>query len=353
LSRLLYVLIIALLITSCFGTGFFTYDTPDKLDRYLLEFKSAAKERGYNLNIPNHLKVKLVDKLEGRNTIRGECINDIPMIIRLEKDYWMQADSTQRKILLFHEFGHCLLKRKHTNEILPNGEWKSIMRGGSLPENRSYFVNFRGFRKQYYLDELFNKSTPIPDWALRKQKLNLVSRKLDETIKLNDFEHLSDSWSANDTAFADYNKDNSNFTIQNYSDNEIAVTAIKIPFKTDGSFVIDSKLHFSLSEAKEGVGLFFGKRVSLEYMAITPKMGLKFGNFNEFRPYATIPINNSQSQKSYRITLQKDPDELLYFLNDELVYHKSANLFLSDSLYVGFYVAPSNILKINNIVIYW
>lgn len=340
-------------MTSCIAGSLLGYEEPKELDKYLQEFTSAASERGYNLKIPDKLKVKLVDKIEGRNTIRGNCMNDIPMVIRLEKDYWMEADSTQKKILLFHEFGHCFLNRRHNNRILPNGEWKSLMRGGRLPENRSYTINFRGFRKEYYWDELFDYNASIPSWATRTQKLDIDAKTFTEIIKLNDFENLSQNWAKPDTVHADYIIENSSYTIKNLSDQKLAVTSIGVPVTSIGNFVIDSKIDLTLSKAEEGIGLMFGERDSLEYIAITPKQGIKLGNLFEFRPYATIPLNTNFSKEGYRITLQKEQNELLYFINDELVYHKSATPFIADSLHLGYYVAPNNTLKIVDIEILW
>lgn len=353
LRLVFYFSITVFTLTSCISGNLRGYEEPKELDKYLQEFKSAASQRGYNLNIPKKLKVKLVDEIEGRNTIRGSCTEDIPMVIRLEKDYWMEADSTQRKILLFHEFGHCFLNRDHSNEVLPNGEWKSLMRGGTLPKNRSYVINFRGLRKQYYWDELFSPQTPVPSWATRSEKLNIDAKTITKVTNLNDPETLSQNWAKPDIAHADYIITDSSYTIKNFSNQKLAVTTIGVPLISTSNFIINSKIDLTLSKAEEGIGLMFGERNSLEYMAITPKLGVKLGNLVEFRPYATIPMDRSSPKESYRITLQKKQNELLYFLNEELVYHKSAKTFVADSLFVGYYVAPNSTLKIADMEILW
>lgn len=349
IQPLLSLLIIGLIVISCSAGGFLTYEEPRELDTYLQEFKSAADKRGYDLTIPKRFKVKLVDKVDGRNTVKGFCTEDIPMVIRLEKDYWMQADSTQKKILLFHEFGHCLLNRNHTNEILPNGEWKSLMRGGSLPEDRSYVINFRGVRMEYYWDELFYPNTPVPEWATRRQTLNIEAKKFENVIALGDTSISPDKWSRNDTTYASFELDNANYTIQNYSDEKLAVTSVQLSDSLNNSFIIDSELHFSFSKAEEGVGLMFGKPDSLEYIAVTPKLGIKIGNLHEFRPYATIPAEIQEGGETNRLTIQKDQNELLYFLNGELVYHRAVRKSTPDSFYIGYYVAPNSTLNIKNI----
>ena len=340
-------------MTSCTLESLLVYEEPEELDKYLQEFKSAASERGNNLEIPDKLKVKLVDKVEGRNTTKGFCVQDTPMVIRLEKQYWKQADATQKKILLFHEFGHCFLNRTHTNEILTNGEWKSLMRGGTLPNNRSYFINFSGLRKDYYWDELFDPETLTPAWATRSQKLKIDERLYTDITKLNDPKTLSQDWAKPDSSYANYIIEDSVYTINNFSNQKLAVTSVVVPVISTSNFIIDSKVGFKLSNAEEGIGLMFGERDSLEYIAFTPSLGLKLGNLSQFRPYVTIPLNSNSQKEWHKLTIQKKQHELLYFINDELVYHKLAGPFAADSLYVGYYVSPNNTLEISNVEILW
>jgi len=254
---------------------------------------------------------------------------------------------------LFHEFGHCFLNRTHTNEILPNGEWKSLMRGGTLPNNRSYVINFRGFRKDFYWDELFDPETSTPEWATRSQKLNIDEYLYTEITKLSDPKALSQDWDKPDSSHANYIIEDSGYTINNLSNQKLAVTSVSVPVISTSNFIIDSKVGFKLSEAEEGIGLMFGERDSLDYIAFTPRLGLKLGNLSQFRPYVTIPLNSNRKKEWHKITIQKKQHELLYFINDELVYHKSAGPFVADSLYVGYYVAPNNTLDIADVEILW
>ena len=113
--------------------------------------------------------------------------------------------------------------------------------------------------------------------------------------------------------------------------------------------MIDSEIHITISKAEEGIGLMFGKPDSLEYIAVTPKLGIKIGNLHEFRPYATIPAEIEKDGKANRLTIQKDQNELLYFLNGELVYHRVVRKATPDGFYIGYYVAPNSTLNIKNI----
>ncbi len=77
----------------------------------------------------------------------------------------------EKEALFFHEMGHCILGRSHDNRLLPNGDPRSIMvpdnlklydpclypLGGSCKDNR--------YKRDYYIKELFNEQTPVPDWG--------------------------------------------------------------------------------------------------------------------------------------------------------------------------------------------
>lgn len=86
-------------------------------------------------------------------------------LIGLNKRYWFELSEDQKQFVVFHELGHSVLGRVHLNEELKNHEWKSIMRGQPIPENKTYGVRFTGFRKNYYLDELFDVRTLPPNWV--------------------------------------------------------------------------------------------------------------------------------------------------------------------------------------------
>ena len=75
------------------------------------------------------------------------------------------------EVLIFHELGHCVLGRLHQNDYLPNGDPKSLMIQNELDQYACVY-DLSGdndcnnlFKREYYLDELFDPTTPTPDWA--------------------------------------------------------------------------------------------------------------------------------------------------------------------------------------------
>ena len=83
--------------------------------------------------------------------------------------YWIYIDQ-KREALFFHEFGHCILVRFYSNELLLNGDPKSIMVEHNVGLYTTYFnrdssCQDHSYRRTYYLDELFNEQTPVPQWG--------------------------------------------------------------------------------------------------------------------------------------------------------------------------------------------
>ena len=90
--------------------------------------------------------------------------------ILFDENLWAIAAPQRKEFLVFHELGHCELARAHQNDQFPNGEWRSMMQGAiqNAPlsdKNQGRPVVFYGYRKEYYLDELFDLTPNTPDWS--------------------------------------------------------------------------------------------------------------------------------------------------------------------------------------------
>lgn len=83
--------------------------------------------------------------------------------ISIDPGKWRRLDSIQRRALLFHEWGHGILGRRHRNSTFPSGECISMMDGqedGFFCSNNFYSEKWWN----YYLDELFDSTVLIPEW---------------------------------------------------------------------------------------------------------------------------------------------------------------------------------------------
>ncbi|TAE60242.1 MAG: hypothetical protein EAZ89_01710, partial [Bacteroidetes bacterium] len=130
------------------------YDVPSIIQPYIDLFEQEAAARGQTLNIDN-LKVEFETDLQGGDAA-GLCTFASPNTptphIRLDTtSYNWQNNEYHREILIFHELGHCILNRLHKDDVLPNGNYASIMRSTG---EQLYGGSLNAFKRDYYLDEL-------------------------------------------------------------------------------------------------------------------------------------------------------------------------------------------------------
>lgn len=55
----------------------------------------------------------------------GTC--DGGYTVRIRKSFWLISSDLTKKALIYHELGHCILRRHHNNALYPDGCPKSIM----------------------------------------------------------------------------------------------------------------------------------------------------------------------------------------------------------------------------------
>ncbi len=117
--------------------------------------------------------------------------------IEIDRSDWNGMAPPEKEGLIFHELGHCHLDRSHLNTLLPNGEWKSRMRGDPFIDDRPVTVNNSGRRRDYYVDEIFNTNTPVPDWVNITQSYDFIN----DTQKHVIYEKIPDSISFKERLF--------------------------------------------------------------------------------------------------------------------------------------------------------
>ncbi|MCQ2225078.1 MAG: hypothetical protein MJZ14_05050 [Paludibacteraceae bacterium] len=166
-KNIFYTTLLILALTSC-RDKFQRYDIDETLDPYLQMFLQEAAKRGKNFHVEeNGLIMEFTDL---PNTTIGLCTYQDPLLVQIDAPYWEETKKYEdqenlRQNVVFHELGHGLLNRAHDNSLLPNKEWKTIMCGGDQVPGRDWSINFNGYRKAYYMDELFNIRTTAPEWS--------------------------------------------------------------------------------------------------------------------------------------------------------------------------------------------
>ncbi len=144
------------------------YDVPIQFEPYVNAFFTLAQERGVDLEQHN-LIIRFEDNLEVNNqpvcgTSEGPLNDEEQHLILIDEQClaWRNSDES-REILIFHELGHVYLERLHDDTVFPSGDYKSIMFGGNW--NILKFYTQDQFKRDYYINELFNPLEPSPAWA--------------------------------------------------------------------------------------------------------------------------------------------------------------------------------------------
>lgn len=171
-------LLVVLLLTSLTGCQRSSqpepiqYSVPAEIESYIQSFRDEATKRKNPVSTVNLIVNYGISQ---REDVCGQCVLEAgkPPTITLNKEgsCWQQANQHERECLLFHELGHCLLKRTHKTDRFPMGAYISLMN----PDNISIYATCRypigddvcdkRPRRDYYVDELFDLATPAPDWA--------------------------------------------------------------------------------------------------------------------------------------------------------------------------------------------
>jgi hypothetical protein len=135
-------------------------------------FIAAASERGYKITV-NNLIIQYDSSLSIAYCAKSNVTsskNNVQKIIYVNPNIKCWQNNLQLETLIFHEMGHCILGREHDTSLLPNGDAKSIM----YPDDISLYAPCaypigdscnQLYKRSYYLDELFNPNTPVPDWG--------------------------------------------------------------------------------------------------------------------------------------------------------------------------------------------
>lgn len=158
-----YAVFILILLLSCQEDAVAPIKEPNPLMGYLVSFLEEAEKRGVEIDTTG-MTLVLEENLDWRGVevcgLGGVGPNGRPSV-RISKigRCWRNQDLYFKRELLFHEFGHAFFGRFHNNDTLPNGAVKSIMSQGI----HGLFLNET--KLIYYIDELFDPSTPVPDWA--------------------------------------------------------------------------------------------------------------------------------------------------------------------------------------------
>lgn len=149
---------------------------------YADRFYAEAENRGHTL--PDNLEIVFANVLPGDYC--GYADYHIPgfsdPFVRIkDTEYcWYSRTDIEKENLIFHELGHALLNRPHIEKHFQGGYPASIMcTSNNLNSCNNYQTYYSLSMRDYYLDELFNRSAGSPEWTINQ---NLTKTLLKDSM---------------------------------------------------------------------------------------------------------------------------------------------------------------------------
>ncbi len=120
-----------------------------ELQAHFSNFENEAAAHGIDLDISTLDISGYIQNIETIGTL-GQCksYSDGSQQVIVDEQYWNRISDEEREYLVFHELGHCILKREHNDNKDENGNCISIMQSGTngckseySNENRTQLLN--------------------------------------------------------------------------------------------------------------------------------------------------------------------------------------------------------------------
>jgi len=147
---------VPLILISCSQIPIKPYRSVDpELMPYVKDF-----ERDYNLSLEKvTARFYNLDLIMDDRNVVGICEynyhDNTKNKVFIDTKYWTFASGIHRKMLVYHELGHCVLHRKHRRDKLKNGCPTSLM-NPSILKARCFYRN-----EEYYITELWENRNEL------------------------------------------------------------------------------------------------------------------------------------------------------------------------------------------------
>jgi len=174
------ILALSILIGSCHHENSQVY--PTEFKEYVDEFFYQANQHGLGLYAENlNFSIQFGETEPGNG---GSCSFNGNEITINQSD-WQLRDHRQKEHSIFHELGHCILNRNHQNVETSSNECFSYMKGTENDFDCSFNL-YSDYWRTYYLDELFDESTTLPEWYLSNQDIANAGFSFIDSVVIND-----------------------------------------------------------------------------------------------------------------------------------------------------------------------
>jgi hypothetical protein len=322
---------------------------------YLNRFDSLADLHGKHFNPKSSGLIIEFATLKDNNA--GLTHFETPIRIEIDKIYWNDINKfagadLMKEDLLFHEFGHGLLNRDHLNTTLENGDWKSMMCGGTPVDNRPWNINYRGIRRQYYIEELFNESTPAPDFSSNQFVADSTNYLPVLTLGFTNADNAG--WTLTDDSQHKMSLDNNRLKFESKISKTFLVFAnTKINIQSD--FTFDLTIEYPSGDSSYQYGIIFGYVPTgsdgindpIEYFTINNNQKMYMGNRTWYSFFTQLNENSIIVGGKNHLKVLKIGQMLYYFINNVYCYCSEITTTQSGTQF-GFMVPANGTVWIDN-----
>ena len=350
MCRSVFMLFFFFFLVSCVDNK--VYLVEDELKPFVNNFELESAKRQHSIDFIN--TGLIVEFADLEDNTAGLCHFEKPIRIEIDRDYWQKlssksGDSLMKENIIFHELGHGFLDRDHDNTLLPNGDWKSMMCGGDDNE-RPTNINYRGIRREYYIDELFDANTAVPDFA--SDVFNTDTTGFTQQFYLSfDTEKNEDiGWSLIDNENYKMTIENKQLRIDSNSDFTYIILAnTEVDVLSD--FIYELTLRCQSLDLSSTYGMVFGNNKtgykSLEYLSINNEQNMYMGNLNCYSYYTELLVEDIRSTKENDLKIVKIGRMMYFFVNNVYVYCTEVDDSLLGTNF-GFIVSPGDNLWLDD-----
>ncbi len=357
LSFYIFILLITLIVTSCGDPN--EYRVEPVFAEYVQRFELEAAKRGKDYKLQTEGLIIEFAKLKDEQA--GLCHYENPIRIEVDSVYWKKISAVagsdmMKEDLIFHEMGHGILGRKHLNTTLENGDWKSMMCGGTKVDNRPWNINYRRMRRDYYVNELFNESTPAPLFTTTELLVDTTgfTQKLWYTFDTGSKTDTGWDLGSNIDFIREIDNKQLKFTSKYSSSYAILLSVLNGGINIKSDFSFEMEIDSETKTTADQYGLVFAVKTSMvdttEYFKINREQKMFPGNSAWYSYYTQLHKDAIKKTGKNKLKVVKIDGIIHYFINNVYVYQTEMEIFGSGNNF-GFIVPAGGIVWIDNLKI--
>lgn len=324
------------------------YQVPASIQPYIDDFIAEAQERGVTIE-RNSLIVTFEENLAGGNAA-GTCTfrtSETAPHVRLDTtSFNWRNNLSSREQLIFHELGHCYLDRRHREDRMPNGEYKSLMRGVG---EQVYGDALWAFKREAYLDELFNTTVEDPVWARSTASYVDFSALPRTNVLVDEFVDNRFQWNTGNNAQVRAAISGGTYQFESKSAGTAFFTARNLALDTTRNFSIELSLRLT---GGDGPGMFQwgGNDPSNFFFIGTAVDSTQFGG--NWETGADLIRKGAFNPGSFtKLTLWRQDGSYFFFVNEQYVTVFEFVPFKGTQ--IGFYIGGASAMEIDYLRIHY